>query len=69
MAKVITKGDNRDLALENMRKALSTFEISGVKTNIPFLQFLISQPDFIQGNINIKWIENTVLPKFLATVR
>ncbi len=69
MAKVITKGDNRDLALENMRKALSAFEISGVKTNIPFLQFLISQPEFIQGNINIKWIENTVLPKFLSTVR
>jgi len=68
MAKVITKGDNRDLALENMRKALATFEISGVETNIPFLQFLISQPDFIQGNINIKWIENTVLPKFLGAV-
>lgn len=65
IAKIITKGDNRASALENMKKALSTFEIAGVKTNIPFLQFLISQPEFIQGNIHIKWIENTVLPKFL----
>ncbi len=67
MAKVIAKGDNRSSALENIRRALSTFEISGVETNIPFLQFLISQPEFIQGNINIKWIESTVLPEFLET--
>jgi len=68
IAKIITRGENRDLAMETMKKALSTFEVSGVKTNIPFLQFLISQPEFIRGDIHIKWVENTVLPKFLATV-
>jgi acetyl-CoA carboxylase biotin carboxylase subunit len=68
MAKVIAKGDNRDAALANMKTALSTFEISGVETNISFLQFLINQTDFIQGNINIKWIENKVLPQFLETI-
>ena len=67
LGKVITKGDTRDMALENMRTALSAFEISGVETNIPFLQFLIEQPDFISGNINTKWIETTVLPMFLET--
>ena len=66
MAKVIAKGDNRDSALENLRSALSTFEVSGVETNIPFLQFLINQPQFVTGNVNIKWIE-TVLPRFLET--
>ena len=68
IGKVIATGDNRDLALENMRSALSNFEVSGVETNISFLQFLINQPDFIKGKINIKWIENNVLPKFLETV-
>ena len=66
MAKVIAKGDNRDSALENLRSALSTFEVSGVETNIPFLKFLINQPQFVTGNVNIKWIE-TVLPRFLET--
>ena len=69
IGKVIATGDNRDLARENMRSALSNFEVSGVETNIPFLRFLINQPDFIKGNINIKWIENGVLPKFLDTVK
>jgi len=68
IGKLIATGDNRDLALENMRSALSNFEVSGVETNISFLQFLINQPDFIKGKINIKWIENNVLPKFLETV-
>ena len=67
LAKVIATGDNREMALENLRNALSTFEIDGVKTNIPFLQFLINQPAFIEGNINVKWIESRVLPKFLET--
>ncbi len=66
MAKLIAKGDNRDSALENLRTALSTFEISGVETNIPFLKFLINQPQFVTGDVNIKWIES-VLPGFLET--
>ena len=66
MAKVIAAGDNRDSALERLRSALSVFSISGVETNIPFLQFLIDQPQFITGNVNIKWIED-VIPRFLQT--
>jgi len=68
LAKVITIGDTRDEALENMRKALSSFEVSGVETNIPFLQFLINQPEFGTGDITIKWIEDTVLTKFLEVI-
>ena len=67
LAKVIATGDNREMALENLKTALSNFEIAGVKTNIPFLQFLISRPEFIESNINVKWIESSVLPEFLKT--
>ena len=65
MAKVIATGDNRDLALENLKTALSAFEISGVESNIPFLQYLIHRPEFAEANINVKWIESSVLPDFL----
>jgi acetyl-CoA carboxylase, biotin carboxylase subunit len=66
LAKLIVTGDHRDAALETLKTALSSFEISGVKSNIPFLQFLINRPEFVQGNINVKWIESSVLPDFLA---
>ena len=68
LAKVIATGDDRNLALENLKAALSTFEISGVKSNIPFLKFLIHRPEFAQGSINVKWIESNVLPEYLASV-
>lgn len=67
IGKVITTGETREIALENMRKALASFVIEGVKTNIPFLRFLINEPEFIAGDISINWIEKTVLPKFLAS--
>jgi|TARA_B100001971_G_C17875791_1_gene375558 acetyl/propionyl-CoA carboxylase alpha subunit len=66
MAKVIAGGDNRDSALEDLRSALSALSISGVETNVPFLQFLIDQPQFVAGDMNIKWIED-VMPRFLET--
>jgi len=66
MAKVIAVGDHRDAALEKLRSALSAFSISGVETNIPFLRFLLDQPQFITGDVNCKWIED-VMPRFLQT--
>jgi biotin carboxylase len=55
--------------LENLKRALSTFEIEGVKSNIPFLQFLIDRPEFAEANINVKWIESQALPRYLETVK
>jgi acetyl-CoA carboxylase biotin carboxylase subunit len=69
MAKVIATGDNRNSALENLRTALSSFEISGVESNIPFLQFIINRPEFADGNINVKWLESSVLPEFLEAAK
>lgn len=69
LAKLITTGDTRAEALANMKTALEDFKIEGVETNIPFLQFLIEQPEFATGNIHIKWIENTVLPKLVESTK
>lgn len=67
LAKVIATGHSRDQALENLKDALSRFEISGVASNIPFLQFLIHRLEFAQGNVHVNWIEDTVLPGFLGS--
>lgn len=69
LAKLITTGDTRAEALANMKTALADFKIEGIETNIPFLQFLIEQPEFNAGDIHIKWIENTVLPKFVESLK
>jgi acetyl-CoA carboxylase biotin carboxylase subunit len=68
LAKVVATGENRDQALEHLKAALADFEIEGVKSNIPFLQYLISRPEFEAGDINVKWIETSVLPGFLGSL-
>lgn len=69
LAKLITKGDTRAEALANMKTALADFKIEGIETNIPFLQFVIEQPEFIAADIDIMWVENTVLSKFVASIK
>ncbi|MEM6485626.1 MAG: acetyl-CoA carboxylase biotin carboxylase subunit, partial [Pseudomonadota bacterium] len=65
IAKLITTGSDRAEAIENMKSALGNFTVEGIETNIPFLQFLIEQKDFIAGDIDIKWIERDVMKKFV----
>jgi len=69
LAKLITTGGTREEALANMKSALENFKIEGVETNIPFLRFVIDQPEFIAGDIDIEWVENKVLPKFLGSLK
>jgi acetyl-CoA carboxylase biotin carboxylase subunit len=64
IAKLITAGETREEAIANMKVALDAFVVEGIETNIPFLQFVIDQPEFLAGDIGIKWIEDTVLPRF-----
>jgi len=65
IAKLIATGENRDQALANLKTALADFEIEGVASNIPFLRYLVGRPEFASGDINVKWIETSVLRDFL----
>jgi acetyl-CoA carboxylase biotin carboxylase subunit len=47
-----------------MQKALGDFIVSGVDTTIPFHGFLLGNPDFIQGAVHTRWIEDTLLKEY-----
>jgi len=64
IAKLITTGETREQTIRNMKAALDDFVIEGIETNIPFQKFLIEQPEFVAGDIDIKWIEDSALPRF-----
>lgn len=61
MGKLITWGENREAARKTMIRALSEFEIQGIKTNIPLHLRIIQHPDFIKANVYTKWIEEEFL--------
>jgi len=69
IAKVMTFGKTRELALDRMDRALGEYLIRGIKTNIPFSQAIIRDPIFREGKATTKYIEEFVarVPKNLYT--
>lgn len=57
LAKIIVHGSDRSEAIERMKMALDDFSIKGVDTTIPFLSFLLTQTDYIQGQVSTRWLE------------
>ena len=57
LAKLIVRGEDRLQAIERIRNALATFRVEGIDTGIPFLQFIIDDPDYRGGKINTRWLE------------
>jgi len=45
-------------AARKMQRALMEFRIRGVKTNIPFLERVVSHPAFLEGRVDTGFIEN-----------
>ena len=58
IAKLIVKGRTREGCIMRLKRALEEMVIGGVKTNIPLHQALMKDPDFINGDYTIKWLED-----------
>ncbi len=57
IAKVITHGETREIALRRMRNALDEMVIEGIRTNIPLQQRLVRDEAFMEGGVNIHYLE------------
>jgi acetyl-CoA carboxylase, biotin carboxylase subunit len=59
LAKVITVGADRPEAIARMRSALDDLRVSGVPTTAPFHRALLDHPDFRDGRVHTRWVEET----------
>ncbi|EAS42088.1 acetyl-CoA carboxylase biotin carboxylase subunit [Photobacterium profundum] len=57
IGKLISYGENRDVAISRMRNALSESIIDGIKTNIPLQQEIMADENFQHGGANIHYLE------------
>ncbi len=57
IAKIITHGDSRDIALARLRAALCQTRIAGVETNVQFLHALAADADFAAGKVSTRYID------------
>ena len=58
IGKLIVHGKNRNECLMRLRRALNEFVIDGIETTVPLFQALVNEPDIVNGNYNIHWLEN-----------
>lgn len=57
IGKLIVSGRSREECILRMRRALGEMVVGGVKTTIPLFQRLLKEPDILDGNYNIHWLE------------
>ena len=67
LEKVTAWASSREGAINRMRRALQEFRIRGVATNIDFLERLVSDEAFRQGQVTTRFIDDN--PELLAFAR
>ena len=68
IGKLIAHGNSREQAMARMRIALSEMVITGIETNIPLHQALLNDGPFIEGCLDIHYLESW-LTKFQAPLQ
>ncbi|MEP3816352.1 MAG: acetyl-CoA carboxylase biotin carboxylase subunit [Nitratireductor sp.] len=58
IGKLVVSGRNRNECMMRLRRTLHEFVIDGIKTTIPLFQELVNEPDFINGEYHIHWLED-----------
>ncbi|KAM8880817.1 pyruvate carboxylase, mitochondrial-like isoform 1-T1 [Synchiropus picturatus] len=57
LVKVISSGKDLQTAASKMSRALAEFRVRGVKTNIPFLQNVLSNNQFLHSTVDTQFID------------
>ena len=58
LSKVITFGENRELAINYMREALQSFTLTGLATNLSFLIAILDSHNFTTGTLSTQILGN-----------
>ena len=57
IGKLIVHGRTRDEALLRLRRSLEEMVVGGVETTIPLFLDLLAEPEFVNGDYHIRWLE------------
>jgi acetyl-CoA carboxylase biotin carboxylase subunit len=57
IGKLVVWGPDRGTAIQRMQKALSEFEVEGIKVTVPFHRAVFQDEEFISGMIDTRFLE------------
>ncbi len=58
IGKLIVHARTRNECLMRLKRALGEFVVDGIETTIPLFTSLIAEPDIVDGNYDIHWLES-----------
>src|SRR5258705_10288132 len=57
LAKLIAWGNSREETIARLRRALEEYSVTGIKTNAGLFRRILTEPDFLRGEIHTKWLD------------
>jgi acetyl-CoA carboxylase, biotin carboxylase subunit len=63
IAKLVVHGTTRNECMMRLRRALEEFVIGGIDTSLPLHRRIIAEPNFINGDYDIHWLEHLMAEK------
>lgn len=69
LAKLIASGASRTEAIARLQRALSEFQITGIRTNTVLFEKILADADFQEGAIHTRWLDErlaSLLPARLS---
>ena len=63
LSKLIGYGTDRPQAISRLARALDEYFVGGIKTNLPLLRRILSQPDFQAGKVDTGYLDRLLKSK------
>ena len=60
LSKLVVWGSDRPQAIERMGRALTEYEVGGVKTTIPLFRWMVRHPDFVAGRFDTTFLDRAL---------
>ena len=57
LSKLIAWGNSREETIERLRRSLEEYTVNGIKTNAGLFRRILTEPDFLRGEIHTKWLD------------
>jgi acetyl-CoA carboxylase, biotin carboxylase subunit len=57
LSKLIAWGNSREETIARLRRALEEYTVSGIKTNTALFRRILSEPEFVSGEIYTTWLD------------
>jgi acetyl-CoA carboxylase biotin carboxylase subunit len=60
LSKLIAWGNSREETIARLRRALDEYTIMGIRTNVSLFRRILTEPEFLRGEIHTKWLDEVL---------